>query len=1683
MIPSGFVYLDQFPINPNGKIDRKLLPVPGDLSRGASDAFVAPGNPDEEILSGIWQSLLGLQRISIHDNFFALGGHSLLVTQLVSRVRSLFNLDFQIKNIFENPTIFEEAVLIQKKRLTQSGMQFPELVSVPRDTVMALTFSQQRLWFLEQLKPGSPDYNIPTSVRITGNLDESILKKSLSELIQRHESLRMVIKTVDGSPGLSITPQVTLPFRSVDYSGLSGESIESAVEKLIRDEAQVPFDLSEGPLVRFLCIRIRPDQNIFLLVFHHIISDGWSANIFYQELSSLYSAFIKGQESPLKPLTIQYIDYAAYQRKFLQGDFLENELSYWKQKLADAPQLLELPTDFARPAIQSGQGDFITFEINQSTTKKINERCKEEGVTLFMYMLSIFTVLLNRYTDQVDICIGTPIANRDHEGIENIIGFFVNTLVLRTNLVGDPIFADVLKQVRSIAMDAYTHSAIPFEMVVDAVDPVRDLSFNPIFQVMFTLQEDTGPVYQQLQSSLSLEPIDVHGGISIFDLTLSLAKSGEKIRGAIEYSTDLFRAETISRMISHFLLLVDGFLEYPGGKINQPTLLSEAELEMIRSWNQTSEDIPQSCLHELFHLVANSFPERTAIMEAYSDGSRALTYQELDTRSTKFASYLNQLGVGPGKIVGLCLERTLNLYVGLLGILKTGAAYLPLDPTYPRDRLDYMINDSKTELIISQQSLTNFLSEFQIQVFTMDNNWQVVENNCLLGGEAVIREFDPALPAYVIYTSGSTGKPKGVLVSHRSVINHNLAMKKAFKLESSDRVLQFSTINFDAAVEEIFPTWFSGATVVIPPLSMLTRGSLLITAGDLTGLVNSEKITILDFSTAFWHEWVHELGKSLEFPDYIRLVVVGGEKARRDVYDMWQVMVQDKADWLNTYGPTEAAIVATIFRPDQPLPAGQDIPIGKPIANLHAHILDRNQKIVPIGLPGELYLGGVGVAIGYLNQPELNSAKFFPDILYPEERMYKTGDKVRWLPDGNIEFLGRFDSQVKIRGFRIEIDEIETHILSCPLVKDAIVIPINKSGESSSGSQMLAAYLVLAHPEEAPEGIIRAFLKTKLPDYMIPGVFRFLDQLPRLPNGKVDRKGLPEKEAGPVASGQMYIPPRDEIENILAGIWQEVLGINKVGIYDNFFELGGDSILSIQVVSRARKSGLKLQPRQIFEAQTIAELAGLVEVDQLSNIPNQDQVLGEVKLTPVQHWFFNQEFEEYWHWNQAILVDVKQTLDVNILQETLRFLLSHHDALRLKYQKNETGNWFGCIDPLDTDLPFHIVDLSGITYSDQQSHLTSAINEYQKSLKLEEGPILRMVYFQCGEPNPDHLLMVIHHLAVDGVSWRIILEDLQTLYDQYIRSIAPSLPLKTTSVKEWSEKLSEYAQNEDLDNEALLWRKIVEEKIQSLPVDFPGTQNLQGDEGIIQVFIDESNTNSLLREIPVQFGADINEALLSVLVRTLTSWIGSTKIRIDLEGHGREDIIEKVDLSRTVGWFTSVFPVVFRVGSKTSLKDLLISIKEELRSIPKNGINYGVIKYLRSQGRREIGETSEISYNYLGQINLDNSTEKLFGIAKDGVGQSLSPQNKRSHLIDFIASIVNGQLCLEWRYSKKIYRRQTIEKLSQELKTHLLELVRLCNETAAVVYSPSDFSDVDLRQDEIDRLIQELGIDEGEVEA
>jgi amino acid adenylation domain-containing protein/non-ribosomal peptide synthase protein (TIGR01720 family) len=1675
MVPSHLIRLDALPLTPNGKLDRKALPEPGAVTFDRTDVYEGPRNQDEELIAGIWEELLGIGKISVHDNFFALGGHSLLVTQLVSRLRKIFSLDFQVKSVFENPTITTQARLVHEKRLSQSGIVSPVIIPVSRDGGFVLSFSQQRLWFLEQLKPETPDYNIPTAFRIIGNLDEKGLIVCLETLINRHESLRMKIESNNGKPRLLVQPFMELPYRLVDLRNCVQDERRNVAERILVGESQTPFQISTGPLVRFLNIQLDENEYTFLLTVHHIISDGWSATIFFNELAFLYDAYTRGESVDLEPLPLQYVDYAAWQREWLQGEVLERELSYWKNQLVDIPQVLEIPTDFSRPAVQSGKGDFISFDFPPEMIRLIEEQCKNEGVTLFMYLLAAFSILLYRYSDQTDFCIGTPLANRDTQDIEGIIGFFVNTIVLRTDLSENPTFVELLSRVRATAMDAFNHSIVPFEMVVNAIEPVRDLSFSPLFQVMFTLQEQKKATGKSSHTPIHLEPLDVHVGISQFDLTLSMVKADDLLTGALEYCSDLFRPETIQRMISHFRILLEGLARNPEKRIHEFSLISEHEWDTITNqWNRVSSEFPDLCLHELFKQQVAKTPNRIAVLIALSNEQERLTYLDLDERSTQLALYLGQIGVEPNTVVGLCLERTENLYIGIMGILKAGGAYLPLDPTYPQERLEFMISDSNVGVIISQQNYRDFLESFPVRVVFADSGWGEIRTSVLHLNQDDLPAVSPELPAYVIYTSGSTGTPKGVAVSHRSVVNHNLAVKKIYQISEIDRVLQFSTLNFDAAVEEIFPTWLSGAALVIPPLYMITRGSLLITGKELTHLANIENITVLNFSTAFWHEWVHELVMTSILPKSVRLVIVGGEKARRDLYDQWIDVTENKIVWLNTYGPTEATVVATVFTPDGSLLPGQEIPIGKPIDNLRTYILDRDHKPVPIGLPGELFLGGRGVAIGYLNKPELNAKKFVPDPFIPNARMYKTGDKVRWLSDGNIEFMGRFDSQVKIRGFRIEINEIETQLLNIPFVRDAVVMPERKSKEQSSSGMTLIAYLVLDQMIARPDTEIRNQLRTKLPEYMIPSVFRFLSHLPRTPNGKIDRYSLDEYVIKVVTTPSEPFS-LSEKEKKLITLWQEILGVKNIGPDDNFFEIGGDSILSIQLVAKANQAGIKFTVQQLFEGQTIRNLAVVAEEGGIE-LHEQGLVSGTFPMTPIQHWFFEQNFEQPWHWNQSLVLRVNQQLKVDFLNEVIKALTSHHDALRLNFSLDEQNSW--SVDNLldQEPIPFSNINLAVSSPSEAKEKFETNACSIQEHLGTISKYLFHVAYFNFGENETPRLLIVFHHLLVDGISWRILIEDIWTGYQQLLQGQEIIFPNKTTSYKDWALKLNKYALSLNSEEELRLWKEMSGGESIPFPRDFPNGENVESSTESINVQLSQTDTAKLLSDLPAVWGTEINDVLLAGLSLAIQRTTGMEEILIALESHGREDIGYSLDISRTVGWFTSFYPVKLIASYGMKPDDVLKSTKEILRKIPLNGLHYNLLRYSVDSSKLILSQVSQpdISFNYLGQVDRGFNEDLPIEVGDDSIGPSRGPQNKRQYLLDINGGIYNGELSLEISYSRNIHKKFTIMTFADNYSNALSEIISVTENSTMSVYTPSDFSLANLDQEKLNKLLTKV---------
>ncbi len=1013
MIPASFVVLDALPLTPNGKVDRRALPAP-DQTRSQQD-FVAPSTPVEELLARLWAEVLGIESAGMHDNFFALGGHSLLGTRLISRVRESFGVELPVRTLFEAPTIRDLAGHIEAALRDQTGQQAPPITRASRDGRLPLSFAQQRLWFLHELEPSSSFYNVPVAVRLSGHLQIDALQRTLNEIVRRHESLRTSFPTVDAQPVQSIALSLVLDLPLIDVSN------EHEAQRRATEEARLPFNLATGPLIRASLVRLGAEDHVLLVTMHHIVSDGWSMGVLINEVGALYRAFIEGEPSPLSELPVQYADFAIWQRRWLSGEVFETHMRYWRRQLGGELPVLNLPTDKPRPEVQSFRGSSQSMQLPLSTAVALNALSKREGVTLFMLLLAAFKALLSRYTEQTDIVIGSPIANRNRVELEGLIGFFVNTLALRTDLSGNPTFRELVRRVRAVALEAYAHQDMPFEQLVEQMQPERTMSRNPLFQVMF--QMENTPREELPLPGLVLSPVEVERVTTQFDLSFDVMEN-EGLVVIAEYSTDLFNEATISAMLRRWRILLEGIIDNPETRLDELPLLTDAEREQLITVS-TAGGIDSRSLPELFEEQVAARPEALAVFS----NKEQLTFAELNERANHLAHLLVARGIGPESLVGVCLEPSTDMIVALLGTLKAGAAYLPLDPSLPRERLQFMTEDAKPAVIVTPEGLS--ATDYTDQSHRSD------------------ADFDPRHLCYVIYTSGSTGSPKGVAVSHQSLVNHSLAVATAYGLTADDRVLQFASISFDVAAEEIFSALLSGASIFLPSEKVIDSVGLL-------RLIEEEKLSVLNLPAPLWHSWVRELAATdRRVPQGLRLLVVGSEKVSIEAYVAWRVLAPDTR-LINAYGTSETTITSILYEPDANV-AGASLPIGRPIANTRVYVLDHRLQPVPTGLPGGLYIGGTGVARGYYRCPGLTAERFIPDPFSSEigARMYRTGDRVRFLSTGDLEFLGRSDHQLKVRGYRIEPGEIESALKRYSAVNEALVL----AREDATGDKQLVAYV------------------------------------------------------------------------------------------------------------------------------------------------------------------------------------------------------------------------------------------------------------------------------------------------------------------------------------------------------------------------------------------------------------------------------------------------------------------------------------------------------------------------------------------------------------------------------------------------------------------------------------------------
>ncbi len=1180
MIPAAFVDLPALPLSANGKLDRSRLPVP---DRGRPDldgSITAPRTPVEEMLVDIWHSLLKLDRIGIHDNFFHLGGHSLLATQVISRVNRAFQTDLPLRSLFESPTI---AGLADCLRPTPSAGQVtrtvPPIVPRPSRDDGPLSFAQERLWFLNQLDPGDETYTVPSAFRLSGALNVNALERSLSEIVRRHEALRTVIATSNSGPRQTILPAAAISLTPMDLSQDAENQRELKLQSRLKEARKTPFDLSRGPLIRAHLWRIAPRDHVFALNLHHIVSDGWSLNVLFREISALYRADDSWQANRLTELPIQYADYALWQREWLQGDHFGNQLAYWRKQL-DGLATLELPTDRPRPPAQTSRGATQAIELPAPLWDALKRLCRDQETTLFMTLLAAFQVLLFRHCGQSDIAVGTPIAGRTRQETEGLIGFFVNTLVLRGNLANNPTFKELLAQARETTLEAYDHQDIPFEKLVETLNPERKPNLTPLFQVLFAYQDCGRP-------SLRLDGLDTTlvrtiNDVAKFDLSLKVAENDGRMNAALNYKTDLFDTSTIGRMLGHFQTLLEGIASHPDQRISELPLLSENEKrQLLIQCNDTASDYPRDqCIHQRFEAQAEKTPHAIALV--YED--RQMSYRELNQRANQLAHYLNKRGVVPGMVVGICLERSFASIVGLLAILKAGAAYLPLDPSDPDERLRAMIADSQTPTVITVKELSDRAPLRQSPTICLDRDLDEISQQPT---ENLVSHVSADDLAYLIYTSGSTGQPKGVEVLHRGVVRLLFGVDYV-TLDSGQRFLQLAPMTFDAASFEIWGALLHGARCVLYP-------GKVPSTDELAKVLKTNQVTTLWLTASLFNSVIDQQPAALS---EIGQLLIGGE-ALSVAHVRKALDLLPDTQIINGYGPTEGTTFTCCYPIPRKLEAGiTSIPIGKPIANTQVYVLDKYLHPVPMGAVGELYIGGDGLAQGYLNRPELTKEKFIanPFNEEPGARLYKTGDLARYRADDNLEFIGRLDDQVKIRGFRIEPGEIESVLLQHPAVQQAVVL----AREEQPGDRRLVAYTV--QPDGAAPSVseLRGFLQQKLPSYMIPAAFVNLPALPLSANGKLDRHALPAVETNPATHPEL--PPQTAKQQLVWEVWREVLSAPPRSVDDNFFELGGHSLLAIELVARLGELFQREIPlRWLFESPTVAGLAARLETEERSD--------------------------------------------------------------------------------------------------------------------------------------------------------------------------------------------------------------------------------------------------------------------------------------------------------------------------------------------------------------------------------------------------------------------------------------------------------------------------------------------------
>jgi len=1625
MLPSALVQLEALPLTANKKVDRRALPAPDAVSDGADGTGEPPRGATEKAVAEIWCAVLRVGSVGRHDNFFDLGGHSLMATSVASRIRSEFKIEIPLRVLFEQPTVAALAARIDRlvSDPSQAALDSAPLEAAPNATEAPLSYAQQRLWFITQLSQGSPLYHMSTMVPLRGPLDRDALDATLAELVRRHQTLRTTFDLRDGEPVQIIADAQPASWATVDLRGVPESRRQAEVQRLRQAEFTTPYDLVQGPLARFTLIRTGERTQILLVGIHHIVSDGWSLDVLRHEITALYRAFRSGQPSPLPELPVQYSDYAVWQRQQLSGGSLDKLMEFWRKNLTGAERL-DLLTDRPRSASQRSRSGIVPVHIGADLTEKLRALCRHEEVTPFMALLAAFQTVLGLHAGQDDVSVGTVSAGRDRSEFEGLVGFFVNSLVMRANLSGNPTFRELLKRVKGNTLDVYDHQAVPFEKLVEEFAPERSVSTQPLFQVLFVLQNLQAAAEDNPSRGGAAAPSpEAHAGGPIFyDLTLTLSETPTEVVGGLHYNSHLFDKSTAEALAAHVVTLLGQLVEHPGRRLGELDLLSDRDRGTVLDEWMTEVPRTPGCIHELFEQRVDEDPDHTALVFE----GREISYGELDRLSNGVAHNLREAGVREESPVAMFLERGPQAIISLLAILKSGGAYVPLDTALPAERLSMILEDVQPVVVLTSRDLREALPATAANVCCIEDS---LEFDASVGGTRL-----PAVQAdrlaYIIFTSGSTGRPKGVLVEHRNIVHTITGQIPLFGINRDSRVLQTISLSFDASIGEIFRALAAGATLC------LERKEALLPGPGLIELLRDNRITTVTLPTAALAAL-----PAAELPE-LHTLTVGGEALTTELAARWG----EGRRLLNGYGPTETAVGATLAFGWDP---GRTPPLGRLLPNVRGYVVNRHFQVLPPGVPGELLLGGPGVARGYHRRPDLTAERFIPDPFSgePGARLYRTGDRVRWLPDGQLEFLGRTDEQVKIRGYRIEPGEVAAVLLQHEGVRDAAVIARADDG----GDARLVAYVVAAEAalpaESNPARELREYLSRQLPDYMLPSAFVFLPVLPLTPNGKLDRKALPapDDDDRRAAVERVYVAPRTAVEKILADIWSALLKVEQVGIHDNFFELGGDSILSIRVVARANEAGLKLTVQQAYEHQTIEELAAVAGSASASNI-DQGPVTGEAPLTPIQHWFFDWDTPDPHHFNWATYLPAPRGVTTGQLSAALDAVLARHDALRTRFLPAADGTgrrqFFA---PPGGDAPLTEIDLSGVPTGELYATMEVHANELQRSLDLEHGPLIRLGWFQLGGQSEGYLLLVVHHVVTDTISFPLVMGDFTKALRQSMQGGEISLPAKTDSFKRWSELLEQEAAAPVTEADVGCWLDPRRDDVARLRIDFPDGDRTRAAAEDINVSFEQRRTDRLLA-LSRTIKAGVDEILVVALGLATTRVAGHERAVINIERHGRQDLGAGLDITRTVGWFPNISPALLDFTDCQGPDELLRAGLDQLRAIPRQGLGYGLLRYLSPDASVRAALRSqpeaEVFFNYFGQTKT--------GVPGGGgnkarqqlpLGTLVSKRAARRHLVEINASINSGTLQMRWSYSAGLMSKENIGGLIAACESSLDEIL------------------------------------------